>query len=146
MKQRGRKSAAALEIAPLATAVLERVERQKPPHDLQDEEVEVWAAVVGAEPADWFSPSTVPILAQYCRHVVHARRVAELIEKATSDLHPETKQPSLTVSDYDRLLKMQERESRAIATLATKMRISQQATTNHRGNKAPKATRKPWEG
>jgi hypothetical protein len=38
---------------------------------------------------------------------------------------------------------MQERESRAIASLATKMRITQQATTNHRGNKIE--SKKPWE-
>lgn len=119
-------------------APIERVERQKPPHDLTDEEIEVWSAVVSTEPADWFSPSTVPLLAQYCRHVVHARRIAELIERATGD-------KDLAVTDYDRLLKMQERESRAIASLATKMRISQQATTNHRGNKRPSAARKPWE-
>ena len=121
-----------------APAPLETIQRQKPPHDLTDEEVEVWAAVVDSEPADWFTPATVPILAQYCRHVIHARRVAELIEQATSD-------PDLSVVDYDRLLKMQERESRAIASLATKMRVSQQSTTNHRGNKRPSPARKPWE-
>ena len=136
MGNRGRKSLASISIAPPGS--IEVVNRQKPPHDLTDEEVEVWSAVVNAEPADWFSPSTRPILAQYCRHVVHARRVAELIERATSD-------PSLAIEDYDRLLKMQERESRAIASLATKMRISQQSTTNHRGNKRPSSARKPWE-
>lgn len=145
MKQRGRKSATALEIVS-ASDVLDRVERQRPPHDLSDEEVEVWAAVVAAEPADWFSPSTVPLLANFCRHTIAARRVAELIERATGDIDPKTKQPTLSIGDYDRLLKMQDRESRALATLATKMRISQQSTTNHRGNKKPSATRKPWEG
>lgn len=142
MKQRGRTSSAALAIA---RPTLEKIERQRPPHDLTDEEVEVWAAVVGTEPADWFSPSTAPILAQYARHVVGARRIAELIERATGDIDPKTRQPTLTVADYDRLLKMQERESRAIASLATKMRISQQSTTNHRGNKRPSAAKKPWE-
>lgn len=134
--KRGRKSAASLMVAPVGP--VETVERQRPPHDLTDEEVEIWAAVVATEPADWFSRSNSPLLAQYCRHVIHARRVGELIERATSD-------PELSVVDYDRLLKMQERESRAIAGLATKMRISQQATTNHRGNKRPAASRKPWE-
>ena len=137
MGSRGRKSSAELSIA--APAAIETVERQRPPHDLTDEEVEVWAAVVNTEPADWFSPSTAPLLAQYCRHVIHARRVAQLIERATSD-------PELMVGDYDRLLKMQDRESRAISALATKMRVTQQATTNHRGNKRPSAARKPWEG
>lgn len=136
MNKRGRKSAASLEIA---ARPVEVVQRQRPPHDLNDEEVEVWASVVEAEPADWFSPSTVPLLAQYCRHVIQARRIAELIERATSD-------PGLSVKDYDRLLKIQQRESAIIRSLATTMRISQQATTNHRGNKKPTASKKPWEG
>jgi hypothetical protein len=138
MAVRGRKSAASLAIAQVV-APLETVERQRPPHDLTDEEVEVWAAIVGAEAADWFTPSTVPLLAQYCKHTINARRVSELIERATSD-------PELSVRDYDRLLVMQARESQILATLATKMRIAQQSTTNHRGNHKPSAARKPWEG
>jgi hypothetical protein len=146
MKQRGRPSAQALDILSSTAKVLDRVERQKPPHDLTDEEVEVWAAVVSTEPSEWFNASTVPLLAQYCRHVVQAKRVAELIERATGDIDPETKCATLTVGDYDRLLRMQERESRAIATLAVKMRIAQQSTTNHRGNKKTIAGHRPWEG
>ena len=137
-KQRGRRSAASLMISTASDAI-EIVERQKPSHDLTDEEVEVWHAVVSTVPADWFDKGTAPLLAQYCRHVVQARRLAELIEKATSDTE-------LQITDYDRLLKMQQRESSAIASLATKMRISQQSTTNHRGNKQTPADRKPWEG
>ena len=138
MKQRGRPSSAALALAPVSR--IEKCERQRTPHDLNDEETEVWVAVVNDHPADWFSPSTVPILTAYCRHVIQARRVGELIEKGTSD-------PALSIKDYDRLLHMQQRESLTIATLATKMRISQQSTTNHRGNKTvSSAPRKPWEG
>jgi hypothetical protein len=83
MGARGRKSANDLMV--LEKQPLETVERQKAPHDLSDEETEVWAAVVNSQAADWFCPSTVPLLAQYCRHVVSAKRIAELIEKATSD-------------------------------------------------------------
>lgn len=137
MGKRGRPSSASLAIA---VRPVEIVERQRAPHDLTDEETEVWAAVVNTEAADWFNPSTVPLLTQYCRHVVQARRIAELIERATGEAD------QLSIGDYDRLLKLQERESRAIASLATKMRISQQATTNHRGNKKPTQARKPWEG
>ncbi len=136
MTKPGRPSAASLETIP---SRVEIVDRQRPPHDLTDEEVEVWAAVASTEPADWFSPSTAPLLAQYCRHVISARRIALLIERATGD-------PDLSVVDYDRLLKIQQRESAIIRSLATTMRISQQATTNHRGNKKPSASRKPWQG
>lgn len=133
--KRGRYSAAALAVVTPAGVQ----EREKPPHDLTDEECEVWHAVVSAEPADQFSASTAPLLAQYCRHVISGKRVAELIERATGD-------PKLSITDYDKLLHMQERESRTIALLATKMRISQQSTINHRGNKKPTLARKLWEG
>lgn len=143
MAKRGRPSSASLEIA---ARPVEIVERQRAPHELNDEETEVWFAVVNTRPADWFSPDTVPLLTQYCREVIQARRVAELIEQATSAVDPETKQPTLSIKDYDRLLKMQARQSATIRSLATTMRISQQATTNHRGNKKQTASKKPWEG
>lgn len=141
--KRGRKSAASLEVA--SPSRLETIERPNCPHDLTDEESEVWFTVVNRLPADWFPAETHPLLAQYCRATIQARRVAELIEQATSDIDPETKEPTLTVSAYDRLLKMQARQSATLASLATKMRISQQATTNHRGNKKQVSPKKPWE-
>lgn len=143
MQKRGRKSAASLEIA--TASRIQTIERPQCPHDLNDEESEVWFTVINRLPADWFPAETHPLLSQYCRAVVQSRRVAELIERATSDLDPDTKEPTLTVSAYDRLLKMQVRQSASIAMLATKMRISQQATTNHRGNKKQIAPSKPWE-
>lgn len=136
MEKRGRQSVAALAFP--ALKAVEIVERQLPPDDLAAEEAEIWAAVVNTFPADWFTPATAPVLAQYCRHVIHARRLSDWLQRATSD-------PGLTAKSYDRLLKMQERESRAIAALATKMRISQQATKNHRGNTEASTPGKPWE-
>lgn len=124
---------------------IETIERPECPHDLNDEEAEVWFMVVNRLPADWFPAETHPLLAQYCRTAIQTRRVAELIEKATSDVDEDGK-ATLTVKDYDRLLKMQARQSATLAMLATKMRISQQATTNHRANKKQIAPRKPWEG
>lgn len=137
IKKRGRKSGASLAIASPIDAI-QIIDRQKAPHELTDEEVEVWVSVTSSEAADWFTPGNTPLLTQYCRHVVRARHLAEMIDRATSS-------KDLEIADYDRLLKMQERESRAISTLATKMRISQQSLTNHRGNKKPSALRKPWE-
>jgi hypothetical protein len=132
--KRGRTSAAELEIVQVTP--LGRVDRQKPPSELTDEEVEVWVGVVNAEPADWFTSSTIPLLTQYCRHVVSARQIGELKERAAKDMD---------LAMLDKLLQMQARESGALAMLATKMRIAQQSTTNHRGNKN-KAPAKPlWE-
>lgn len=115
---------------------IEVVDRIRPPHDLSDEETEIWAAIVSVHPAEWFSVANAPLLVQFCRHTVHARRIGELIERMTNDLD---------IDEYDKLLNMQVRESRAIATLATKLRLTPQAITNHRGNKRP-ITSTPWNG
>ena len=50
----------------------------------------------------------------------------------------------LDIVSLDRLLKMQERESRAIATLATKMRLSQQSTYD-KSKRKPLMGKKPWQ-
>lgn len=136
MTQRGRKSAAALAIA--APASIEPIARPDAPYDLNDEESAEWWAVVERLPADWFPRETHAMLAMYCRHVVSARRVAELIATALK------KPTEFSVSDYDQLLKMQEREGRAISSLATRMRISQQATYD-KSKKKPTQSKKLWE-
>jgi len=136
MATRGRKSAASLAV-PAAVAV-ETVQRPDAPYDLTDEQAEEWWAVVNRMPADWFPRETHGMLAQYCRHVVAARRVAQLI----ADLE---KSPDFDVENYDRLLKMQEREGRAISSLATRMRISQQATVRAEQARKPSVVKKPWE-
>ena len=79
------------------------------------------------------------MLAQYCRHVVEARRIAQLIQRMQAD------NEGFNVKDYDRLLKMQDREGRAISSLATRMRISQQATVRAEKARKPAQNRKPWE-
>lgn len=136
MGSRGRKSAASMEIAAVST--VEAVMRPDAPYDLTDEQSAEWWAVVNRMPADWFPRETHGMLAQYCRHVVAARRVAQLIANAE-------KQKALDVEEYDRLLKMQEREGRAISSLATRMRISQQATVRAESARKPKMVAKPWE-
>lgn len=136
MTQRGRKSAAALAV--VGTAAFEAIRRPEPPDDLTDEQSAEWWAVVNRLPADWFPRETHGMLAQYCRHVVAARRISQLI--AASELDEE-----LSVKDYDRLLKMQEREGRAISSLATRMRISQQATVRAEKARKPTVVKRPWD-
>lgn len=137
MKTRGRDSAASQEIVRLVQPI-ERIERPKPPAELTDEQAEEWREVVGRMPADWFPRETHPLLTDYCRHVVMARKIAQLISQAEEG-------ETLDVAEYDRLGKMAERESRVIASLATKMRLTQQ-TTYDKSKKKPSGVKKPWEG
>jgi hypothetical protein len=53
--------------------------------------------------------------------------------------------PKLDIRDYDRLLKAQERETRCLASLATRMRISQQSTFDRTKRKPDEPAVKPWE-
>lgn len=136
MKKRGRKSAA--ETAVVVTAPVETVARPDAPYDLTDEQSAEWWAVVNRMPADWFPRETHGMLTQYCRHVVASRRVAQLIANAE-------KSKKIDIEEYDRLLKMQEREGRAISSLATRMRISQQATVRAEQARKPEMLDNPWE-
>lgn len=135
MGARGRKSGASLAV--VGPGGLETIRRPEPPAELTDEQADEWQAVVNSLPADWCPRWSWSVLAQHCRHVVAARRVAQLIAalEARDDFDTE---------EYDRLLRMQERESRAVTATARTMRITQQATYDPK-RKKPKATKRPWE-
>jgi len=137
MKQSGRRSAAALAVVPQA---LEVMERPRPPSDLGEEETAVWRAIVVQEAADWFTAATLPLLAQYCRHTVHARRVALLLETMVDRLQAEGMR---LVLEYDVLLKIQDRESKAMMLLARSMRLTQQ-TSRHDKSRKTQVLNTPW--
>ncbi|MGE3296724.1 MAG: hypothetical protein AB7I68_05175 [Porticoccaceae bacterium] len=128
MGTRGRKSANDMAVVVALPA------RPDPPAELTDEQAREWVEVVNRLPADHFPRETHGLLVQYCRHVVASRRVAKLIDAAAEgDL------PTLA-----RLLRMQVAQSNAIASLATKMRLSQSSTSDRRRAKGP-AERAPWD-
>ncbi|MGX1322683.1 hypothetical protein AB7M17_006136 [Bradyrhizobium sp. USDA 377] len=138
VKARGRKAAAAVSIA--AIARLESVPRPDAPYDLTDEQSDEWRAIVNRLPADWFPRETWGMLSQYCRHVVAARRVAQLIEQVMK-----AKKQDFDVDAYNQLLIMQEREGRALSSLATRMRLSQQATYDKTKKKTVVSGKRPWD-
>lgn len=135
---RGPKSAASLDIA---RPQVETIQRPDAPYDLTDEQSEEWWAVVNRLPADWFPRETHGVLSQYCRHVVAARRVAQLI---TACEQGDAVAGDLDLDRYDMLLRMQEREGRALSSLATRLRITQQATVSAKAKK-PDMAKRPWE-
>jgi len=136
MGERGRKSREDLAVVP---QVIEVIPRAKPPSDLTDEQADEWNAVVARMPADWFGRETHGLLTQYCRHVVASRRVADLIAAVE-------KEKELDLDQYDKLLKMQEREGRAMSSLATRMRLSQQTQwSEQKSRKVTSPVKMPWE-
>ena len=135
MAQRGRRSSASLT---LPTVNVEVVRRPDAPYDLTDEQTDEWRAIVSRMPADWFPRETHPVLAQLCRHIVNARRVSQLIDA-------ELKAEQLNLKMFDDLSRMQARESGAIASLSTKLRLTQQATVRAESARKPTLVPKPWE-
>jgi hypothetical protein len=139
---RGRKSAASLAVSIQSPAVASQ--RLMPPAHLSDAEQAVWAQVVNDQPAAAFSATYAPLLELYCRHVVHARILAD--ELANFEMSWLADDDGL--KRYDRLLAMNEREGRAASSLATRLRITRQAidqqTVARSQINAPKG-RKPWE-
>jgi hypothetical protein len=145
MIQRGRRSNAALQLVGPGMGQVSVVQRPKPPAGMPESQCVYWRVVVDSMPADWFRPEQLPLLVQYCRHNVAADRIALMIEEGERRmLSSEPADFDLDIVSLDRLLKMQERESRAIATLATKMRLSQQSTYD-KSKRKPLMGKKPWQ-
>jgi hypothetical protein len=124
----------------MQVAPIEITERPMPPFDFDDQEASIWASIVNSMPADWFNTGSLPLLTQYVRHVVASRNLAQLIADTTSNSE------EINVKLYIALLRAQKEESGVLASLATKLRISNQSLINKRGNhKDAGAKSKPWE-
>ena len=140
MIQRGRKSAQ--QLATVNLGAVDVVNRPDAPLDLTPEESDVWGATVDALPADWFPPSTWPLLVQFCRHTVMARRVAQLIDA-------EMAREEIDARALRALSSIQVRETGALKAMASAMRISQQASYNQNAADTAKKRRtamsRPWE-
>jgi hypothetical protein len=132
-RKRGRKSHADL-LTPKALSVYPRLPM---PPELSGDEAEVFLDIINTAEGDWFTRANLPLLVQYVRHIVQARRLAELIENCVG--RSETALPY-----YLSLLAAQRAETAAIATLSVKMRVAQQSMRNNRGN-PPRTEPPPWE-
>ena len=114
-----RRSAASLAVLPPAS----RIQRPEPPDRLDKEEAEEWRKVVGRLPPEWFPGETHAMLEEFCIHVIRSRMIAEWVKGFKSEfLRMEG-----GVERIDKLLAMGEREARIIASLATRMRLTQQS-------------------
>jgi len=139
---RGRKSTAAQAVV-IEGGFGSRVE---PPADLSPAASEIWRRTVASEAPDFFRTAALQsMLADYCRHCETADVLTSQIDAfeagwlATDD----------GLKRYDLLAKMRERESRAAADKATKLRLTNQARYTPRAAefaaRKEGVARKPWE-
>ena len=78
MGSRGKKPISELSV--IKPTGITAIQRPEPADGMTDEQAHEWKAVVNRMPADWFPRETHALLEQYCRHVVSARRVAEIVD------------------------------------------------------------------
>ena len=141
MGARGRKPVSALTVVQNNPAIVSFMRRPEPPEELTDEEAHEWREIVGVMPAEHFMRANLPLLTQLCRHIIAARRVAQLLEQASTD-------PTIDRVIFVALLKQQSAESLAISRLLRSMRLTQQSVMRSETAKTkhPKGVMKnPWE-
>jgi hypothetical protein len=76
-------------------------------------------------PADWFPAETHGLLAAYCRHHENGQRLAALVDGFNLDAVRNPDGPGLRV--YDKLLAAHQRETAAMSSLATRLRMTPQS-------------------
>jgi hypothetical protein len=139
MKTRGRHSAASQVIAGGFT------ERPEPPKNLTLRQNAIWREVVASEDPNFFNTGVLRgLLADYCRSRATAEGITAVIE-ASAEVWM---QDSESVANHERLLRMRDRELKAMVTVATKLRLTNQSRyVPHTAATAAKKTPKedlPW--
>jgi hypothetical protein len=107
--------------------------RPDAPYDLDDEETIVWRDVVEAMPADHFIPANYHLLTQYCRHVVEARRIKQMIKEYHDLRRTKAGRAEFSYSTFFALQEAQLSQSRMVFMFSRAMRLTQQA--NFRQNR-----------
>ena len=118
--------------------VKKSVERLPPPAVLTDVMKFEWLRIVNEFPADYFNSGQVAMLKQYVKHVVNADVISGQIDEMMGD------EESFDWPLYDKLLKMQERETRAIASLGIRLGFAKSTANSEKGAKKH-GSRNPWE-
>lgn len=142
MAKRGRKSEADLSVVVTANFG----NRPEPPEDLTTDQADIWRETVASEAAGFFGTAALrSMLADYCRHRASAKTVSDIIDT----FKPEWLKAAEGAKRYHGLLRMREMETRAAASLATKLRLTNQSryTPQAAATASKNAPRgfKPWE-
>lgn len=121
--------------------------RPEPPDDLTDRQKEIWRLVTASEDPKFFATeATRGLLSDYCRR----RDAAEGISTIVNSFKPEWLKNSEGALRYKQLLQMRDMEIRGAASLAVKLRLTNQSRYHHEtANTVARAAlakvAKPWE-
>lgn len=141
MATRGRKSAASMSVAVLDKELSKLPE---PPAYMSPEQEDVWRMVIASRGGDLIAPESFPVLVEYCRAVVASNQVASQLDAFSPDWASDDE----GLKRWDKLLAMQDRLAKTIASLGGKLRLTpssrvQAISAGRNANKGEK--KKPWE-
>jgi hypothetical protein len=115
------------------------------PAGLSASQAQKWDAIVHTKPSDWFSEDSFPVLIAYIRAI-------EVHEKFSTQVEGFDEKKLKSKSGLSRFVALsaaQEKQARLLATLAAKMRLTQQSryTPKSSATAANKvgSGKKPWE-
>lgn len=146
MGARGKQSAVSRETRPVVVQGGFGSHRADPPDDLTEEQKAIWRETVMSEPSDAFATAaTKAMLKDYCRHRSEADRWSAVIDSFKTEWVKNVE----GIKRMEGLSRLREKETRGAATLATKMRLTNQSRyTPHGAAAASRRTLKaqmPWE-
>lgn len=120
--------------------------RPEPPKDLNAAQAAIWRETAGSEAVTFFNTAALQsMLADYCRHTVTAAEVSTQIDA----FNIESLRDDENAKIFDRLTKIRDRETKAAADKATKLRLTNQsrytpqAAATASKNQGPQA--RPWD-
>lgn len=129
-----RKSTASLSVVPICVQL-----HLPAPEGLAPEESALWADVVASKPVDWFQSDSAPLLKEYVRAVHMCDLLSFQVSAAIAGGEP---------GELKEVLKLRDMESKRVASLATKLRLTQQSRyTPQAASTADKkaGSARPWQ-
>lgn len=118
-------------------------QRPEPLVTMSEQAQAEWRRVVDALPVDWFGPETWALLEAYCNSVAQMR----WLEAEAAKLQDDVPKNGLDLQLYAYYRKQSAAEATLMANLATKLRITLQASASKdkSKDKGSKGGPKPWE-
>jgi hypothetical protein len=136
---RGRESGKSREVVLIREDDAEVLERPQPPPELTAEERDEWHAICAAVPATYFAPATHMVVVSYCRHVVMARHLWQMLK------HMERlPKKNFSLTDYRVLLGQHRASENAVAATLRTLRLTHLSAYATDRAPIPEAVPKPW--
>lgn len=120
MGRRGPRSTADLNIVSIGEPFRYR---SPPPRNLTPAQAEEWRVIVESMPAGFFTAERLPLLENLARHIV----LSDLVSEELKQFNAESLGDSAKLAKFRRLARLHLKQSKAVALLSTKLRLTPQA-------------------